>query len=195
MYFQIALCGNFIDLEPLCEAHREDLRPLAEEETNWRYFPYNASGSAFDEWIDQTIQNMKRGLHLAYVVRDRNNKQVLGTTRYYEIKPDHQKLTIGHTWYIPEIRGSVVNPESKFLLLQNAFEALEINRVEFNADSRNAHSIGAIKKLGAKQEGILRQHTMTHTGYIRDTVIFSILKSEWPHVKEKLQQRINSSKS
>jgi len=105
---------------------------------------------------------------------------------------DNKKLTIGYTWYISEMRGTAINLECKLLLLTHAFENLNVNRVEFSTDARNLRSRAAIKKLGAQEEGILRQHMVVQNNHIRDTVIFSIIKSEWPNVKEGLLLRLNN---
>ena len=107
---------------------------------------------------------------------------------YYHIDRGHRRLCIGYTWLIPEVWGTYVNSECKYLLLKHAFEDLNINRVEFMADARNYRSRAALKKLGAREEGILRQHMILENGYVRDTVVFSIIKSEWPEIKMALHQ-------
>src|SRR6185369_15773547 len=103
--------------------------------------------------------------------------------------PAHAKLEIGGTWYAAEAQGGFVNPEAKYLLLENAF-ACRYNRVEFKTDSKNARSRAALTKLGAKEEGVLRGHMWVPQGYFRDSVYFSILASEWPAVKAALQRRL-----
>lgn len=185
----LPLHGKFITLEPIAEKHREDLRATLPDESTFRYFPYSAFGDAFDPWFDKTITASQNGQEIAYAVKLNTDHSIVGTTRFYDMHAQHARLTIGHTWYKKEVRGSMVNPEAKFLLLQHAFEKLLINRVEFTADSRNLHSQAAIKKLGATAEGILREHIILSDGYKRNTIVFSILASEWADVKMKLALR------
>jgi RimJ/RimL family protein N-acetyltransferase len=127
---------------------------------------------------------------VSFVVITLSDNKIVGSTRFYEINPEHKKLALGFTWYLPEVWGSLVNPECKLLLLQYAFEVLQVNRVEFFIDSRNARSRAAVKKLGATEEGILRQHIILEDGFIRDTILYSILKSEWPAVLSNNSKRI-----
>lgn len=187
----IKLNGQFVDLEPLCEAHREELRTIVQDETIWTYFPQAANGSKFDPWFEKAWQGVSNGEQWVYVIRRKYDRKVVGSSRYYDINTKHRRLLIGYTWYIKEARGTAVNPETKQLLLACAFEQLNVNRVEFTVDSRNLNSRAAVKKLGAIEEGILRQHIILEDGYIRDTVVYSIVKSEWPAIKEKLQARLS----
>lgn len=125
-----------------------------------------------------------------FVVRRLADRKILGSTRFYDIHSEHCRMTIGYTWYIPEVWGSYVNPTCKYLLLKYAFEETGSNRIEFQVDVRHAHSRAAVKKLGAKEEGILRQHMVLEDGFIRDTAIYSIVKSDWPEVQLSLQARL-----
>src|SRR5581483_12426 len=99
-------------------------------------------------------------------------------------------LSIGYTWFTPDTWGSFINPECKYLLLKNAFEKLNVNRIDFMTDSRNIRARAALKKLGAVEEGLLRYHTILEDGFVRDTAVFSIIKSDWPLVKSQLEQRL-----
>lgn len=183
------LSGQFVDLELLNQNHREDLRIIAQDESIWTYFPYDPTGNNFDVWFDKAL-NLEQQ-QMVFAVRSKKNHKLIGSTRYYDISQKNRRLAIGHTWYIKEVRGTPVNPETKLLLLTYAFEALNINRVEFFADARNLHSRAALKKLGAVEEGTLRQHLiLSKDGYIRDSVVFSILKTDWDDVKEKLLLRL-----
>lgn len=127
---------------------------------------------------------------MPFVVRRVVDGEIIGSTRYYNISQEHHRLTIGYTWYIVDVWGTVVNPECKYLLLRHAFETLHINRVELLTDVRNLRSRAAIKKLGAIEEGILRWHMIVEDGRIRDTVVHSIIKSEWPPVKLGIEARL-----
>lgn len=119
--------------------------------------------------------------------------QPLGMTTYLDIRAPHRALEIGRTWYTPSARGTKINPACKLLLLEHAFSTLNAVRVQLKTDRRNLHSQNAIAKLGAKLEGTLRQHFIMADGYIRDTVMYSILPDEWPDVKAKLLARLQES--
>ena len=186
------LTGKFVELEPINENHREHLRQAAEDESNWTYTHYVASGKNFDHWFEKALCGIEKNQQ-SFVVRQKSDQKIIGSTRFYNMDMDHKRLTIGYTWYISEARGTAVNPECKLLLLTRAFENLNVNRVEFFTDARNLRSRAAIKKLGTQEEGILRQHMIVKNNHIRDTVIFSIIKSEWPNVKEKLLLRLKQS--
>src|SRR5579883_515924 len=176
------LIGHWIQLEPFDEVHREELRVAADDKRIWTYNATKAFGAQFDGWFDEALENFQRKQHLPFAVRRRKDNAIIGSTRYYGIFTEHLRLSIGYTWYCLDTWGTEVNPECKYLLLQHAFEAQEVNRVEFFADSRNLRSQAAIKKLGAIQEGVLRQHMVVEDNYIRDTVVFGIVNSEWPAI-------------
>jgi RimJ/RimL family protein N-acetyltransferase len=185
------LSGKFVDLELLEENHREELRTIACDENIWTYVPHKVTATNFDSWYEKIFSQIQLGEHCPYVVKRKTDQKIVGSTRYYNIDFAHRRLAIGFTWYIKEAQGCAINPESKLLLLKQAFEQWEMNRVEFMTDSRNLRSQAAIKKLGASQEGILRQHMVLEDGYVRDSVIFSVTKSDWPLVKHNLQERLS----
>jgi RimJ/RimL family protein N-acetyltransferase len=190
----VRLQGALTVLEPLEESHRDALYAAAQDETIWTHNATNALGDRFHRWFDKALTSFKNQQHLPFVIRRHSDKKIIGSTRFYDITPEHHRLTIGYTWYLPEMWGSFANPECKLLLLQHAFEDLKVNRVEFVTDARNSRSRAAIKKLGATEEGTLRQHMILENGWIRDTVIFSIIPAEWPDIKSKLLARIESFK-
>ena len=173
----ITLTGSFIQLEPLEQKHYETLKLLSQNEKISTYSP--ALKSKFDAWFNKALKSYPESRQLTFVVRTLSDRKIVGSTRFYEIYPDHQRLSIGYTWYIPEVWGTVVNKECKLLLLQYAFDKLDVNRVEFFIDLRNERSRAAVKKLGAIEEGVLRQHIVLDDGYVRDTVVYSLLKKEW----------------
>jgi RimJ/RimL family protein N-acetyltransferase len=119
--------------------------------------------------------------------------RVVGSTRYMDVQAASKGVEIGWTWYAPETWGTVVNPEAKFLLLRHAFEAWGAIRVQLKTDLKNLRSQAAIKKLGAKEEGVLRRHRFRRDGTIRDSVIFSIIREEWPAVKAAMEERIGGA--
>jgi RimJ/RimL family protein N-acetyltransferase len=188
------LRGSLVQLEPLDESHKNELYEAAQDEAIWTYNGSKAFGERFYRWFDKAIKCHQDQQHLPFIVRRLSDKRIIGSTRYYDINCEHHRLTIGYTWYIPEVWGSYVNPECKFLLLQFAFENSSVNRVDFVTDSRNSRSRAAIKKLGAIEEGVLRHHMILDDGFIRDTVIFSIVQPDWLQIKSSLQIRLEKFK-
>lgn len=185
---QMTLTGSYVQLEPLNENHRKIVKEISQDEKITAYSP--ALKQKFDSWFNKALKSYQESRQLSFIVRTLSNDKIIGSTRYYDIYLEHQRLSIGFTWYIPSVWGTFVNAESKLLLLKHAFDTLSVNRVEFFIDSRNIRSLAAIKKLGATQEGLLRQHIVLDDGYIRDTIVCSILKSEWPAVLSNLQHKL-----
>lgn len=184
------LQGQHIKLEPLIEEHRAELYKVAQDETIWTYNAVSGFGANFHSWFDGAISELNKNHQHAYAVRRLQNNELLGSTRFYEIDNDHRRLKIGYTWLVPSVWGTLVNAECKYLLMKFAFEEMMVNRIELMTDARNLRSRFAIKKLGATEEGILRQHIVLKNGYIRDSVVHSIIRSEWPEVKLNLERRL-----
>lgn len=176
-------------LEPLEERHREGLRVAADDGRIWINTLVNARGPAFDRWFDDAVANRVAGRQVPFAVRRLSDQALIGSTSYLDPVPQHRRVEIGSTWYVPAEWGSAINPECKLLLLAHAFEVLGLNRVSFCTDLRNTHSQAAIEKLGAVKEGILRSHMITQGERIRDTVSYSIIRVEWPEVKQRLIER------
>lgn len=185
---ELLLTGKFIQLEPLQEEHRESLRLISRDEKISTYSP--ALKSKFDSWFDKALKTLPELEYFTFIVRNLKNKEIVGSTRFYDICFNHKRLSIGHTWYTPDMWGTGINLDCKLLLLNFAFQTLQMNRVAFNIDSRNERSRAAVKKLGATEEGILRQHIILDDGFIRDTVVYSILKNEWPSLAIKLNNHL-----
>lgn len=186
------LQGKHVVLESFQPMHERELNAAAQDPAIWGYTSSKAYGPQFKSWFESACTKMEKNQHLPFVVRRIEDNKIIGSTRYYDIDHEHKRLSIGYTWYVPEAWGTVINPECKYLLLQYAFEALQMNRVEFMTDVKNVRSRAAIKKLGATEEGILRNHMITCEGVLRNSVIYSIISSEWPVVKRNLEQRIQS---
>ncbi|KTD06130.1 GNAT family acetyltransferase [Legionella gratiana] len=184
------LKGSIIHLEPISLRHREGLSKAADDEQIWKYMPQNATKKFFDSWFNSCLDKMVTGEQIIYAVRCKANQAIVGATAYYGIQLENKSLVIGYSWYTPNLWGSKVNPEAKLLMLTQAFECWGINRVELGTDSRNIRSYNAIKKLGATEEGLLRQHMILQDKVITDTIIFSILRSEWPDIKMGLINRL-----
>ena len=185
-----ALTGRFVRLEPLEEKHREGLRMAADDQRIWQHTLTAAHGPGFDPWFDDALAKRDAGVQIPFAVRLLAGDQLVGSTSYLDIAPEHRRIEIGSTWYNPQVWSTTVNPECKLLLLTHAFEMLQMNRVGFVTDSRNERSQAAISKLGAIREGVCRAHKITQGGRVRDSVMFSILAAEWPGVKERLRKRV-----
>ncbi|HEU5280419.1 MAG TPA: GNAT family protein [Gammaproteobacteria bacterium] len=186
------LIGQHITLEPLNEAHRDALRETANDPAIWSHMATSALGDNFNPWFDKALQPQLNQESIAYAIRDNANQKIIGSTRFYFIDLKHRRLDIGYTWLHPSVWGTKINLEAKYLMLTFAFETLNINRVEFMVDARNMRSQAAIKKIGAVQEGVLRKHLVLHDGYVRDSVVFSIIKEEWTDVKAMLASKLNT---
>jgi N-acetyltransferase len=189
-----ALSGPCVILEPLRPEHRESLRAIAaEDQSIWTYFPinFNGAGEDFDRWFDYTIERDANDEHFPFAVRRRTDDRIVGTTRFYDMVPDHLRLAIGSTWYAPDARGTLINPEVRLLSLTYAFTRLGVNRVELITDPYNLSSRAAMKVLGAVEEGLIRNHMIYKDGRIRDSVLFSIIRSEWPATQSRLLKKLS----
>lgn len=181
-------CG-WLRLEPFTENHREALREAASDPKIWTHLFIDGSGALFDPWFDWSLKIATNGSETVWVVVTPTN-QIVGTTRFLNIDLPNKRLEIGHTWYAPSVWASEINPGAKYLLLRYGFETLGLNRIELKTDNRNSRSQAAIAKLGAQREGVLRQHMVRADGSLRDTVMFSITRDEWPQVAAKLRARL-----
>jgi RimJ/RimL family protein N-acetyltransferase len=189
----IILENEYVLLRPLRAKDIELLAHFAQKESSiWKYSLLQVQNeSDLAKYIEQAIEARTQKKEYPFIVFDKLKKQYAGSTRFYDIQLPFQTLQLGYTWYGAEFQGTHVNPNCKLLMLQYAFETLNMERVEFRADNRNARSIKAMKNLGCIEEGILRNHLPTIDGGRRDSIILSILKSEWEAgVKKNLIARI-----
>jgi len=164
---------------------------LHEQET-WEYSSQAAYGSdGLSEYITNALAARVSGKEYPFIVYDKQTGEYAGSTRYYDIQPQNLTLQLGFTWYGKKFRGTGLNKHCKFLLLQFAFEELGMERVEFRADARNERSIAAMKSIGCTVEGVMRSNVPKREGGRRDSIILSILKSEWESgVKQRLKDRL-----
>jgi len=179
-----------VRLEPLAEQHREGLRLAAQAPAIWTHMPTPALGEGFDPWFDWSLKICETPVEKAWAVRTLDDGALVGSTRYLNIEAAHKRVEIGHTWYNPAVWAGHVNPACKFALLQYGFEALGLNRIELKTDINNTRSQAAIAKLGAQREGVFRRHMIRADGSLRDTVYFSIIREEWPGVRDGLKARL-----
>src|SRR5262249_52144200 len=162
----------------------------ADDEPIWLHTLTVAFGPEFDHWFDYALANRAADRQYPFAVCRLGDQALLGSTSYLDPVPQHRRVEIGSTWYVPEVWGTPVNPECKLLLLAHAFDVLGLNRVSLCTDVRNTRSQAAIEKLGAVQEGVLRSHMITQGGRVRDSVTYSVVRDDWPRVKERLTARL-----
>jgi RimJ/RimL family protein N-acetyltransferase len=183
------LKGSHVYLQFLTEAHREVLRPLARDERIWQYTKTllltETYDQQFDNYFNEALSFAANGGQAFAIVATADDR-VIGMTRAYDLDRKVRKITIGHTWYVPEVWGKAHNKECKLLLLTYIFEALGLERVEFKVASQNIRSQKAVEKIGGVREGVLRRYALRNDGTPTDTVFFSILGEEWPEKKTRL---------
>lgn len=189
---EIVLEGQVVRLEPLSLSHVGGLARVGSDPSIWRYMLYGdvASEDGISRWVEDLLQRKKTGVDYPFAVIHRPSGEVAGATRYLDIRPAHRGLEIGGTWYGKAFQRTAVNTETKYLLLTFAFETLDCIRVQFKADSRNERSLAAIERIGARREGVLRNHMILEDGLFRHSVYFSIVDSEWPDVKKMLEAKL-----
>ena len=188
----VTLSGRLVRLEPLSEVHVPDLTVVGLDTNIWRFMLYGEMRTQQDilAWVRDILGRQKRGTDLPFAVIALNSAKAIGATRYMNIDIKNCGLEIGGTWYGAAYQGTGVNTEAKYLLLRHAFEALGCIRVQLKTDARNLRSQKAIERIGAVKEGFLRQHVITPSGYIRDSVYYSIIDREWPAVKQRLEEML-----
>ncbi len=188
----MVLQGRLIRLEPLGEQHIEDLLFAARDESLWQFMFYGnlAEREAMQTFIASALRLQAAGTDLPFAVIEQKTQQAIGSTRLRDICLKHFKLEIGATWYDSAYQRTGVNLESKYLLLRHAFETLGMLRVQFKTDIRNLRSQQSLEKLGAVREGVMRRSAIMPDGVIRDTVLYSILDTEWGIVKQRLAMRL-----
>lgn len=186
----VPLENRFVRLEPLARTLEGEVRAALDcDPASWDIMVAAAYGPYFDAWWQAALRAMAQGTRIAWAVRRLDDDAVVGTTSLYEIRPDYRRCEVGSTFYRPEARGGPVNPSCKRLLLGHAFDGGAV-RVEILTDAINPGSQAAIRKLGARDEGVLRKHKITFKGRIRDTAQFAILDDDWPGVRARLDARL-----
>ena len=188
---KIMLDGNTVKLLPMETSHLDGLWEAGHNQSIWEFTSSKIRNKAeMNKVIEFAIAEREKGTQIPFVVLDKVTGKIAGSTRFLDLSEAHKSLEIGWTWYSPDYWRTRVNTETKLLMLQHAFEKIGVNRVQFCTDSRNVRSQAAIARLGAEREGVLRKHRIIADGYVRDTVIFSILKEEWPRIKTGLQEKL-----
>jgi N-acetyltransferase len=185
--------GHYVRLEPLSMAHKDGLCDAVADGELWDLFVTKVPRiEAMDEFIANACADFENGEGMAFATINKESGKVVGSTRFMRPSLINKRVEIGFTFLAASAQRSHVNTEAKMLMLEHAFEAMDLNRVEFLTDYLNHRSRDAILRIGAKQEGILRNHVVMSNGRVRDSVIFSIIKTEWPGVKQHLSAKLSA---
>lgn len=180
--------GDKVKLIPLEKSHKEDLLKAAADGNLWElWYTSVPSEKNIDDYINHALTQKEDGIEYPFTVIDKATNAIIGSTRFYSIQPEHRRLEIGYTWYAKKHQRTGVNTECKLLLLQYAFENLNCIAVQFMTNWHNIRSRTAIARLGAKEDGVLRNHRINADGSYRDSVVFSITEQEWLSVKKSLE--------
>jgi N-acetyltransferase len=184
----VTLRGRHVVLEPLRPEHAHDLWPAANDPVVWRYMPKPVHSEAdLTAWIQDRVAGRPTGLPCkAFLQRDARTEQAFGSTSLFDIVAEHRTMEVGHTWIGASHRRTAANTEAKRLILGHAFETLGALRVQFKCDEKNLASAQAIERLGAVLEGRWRNQMVYPDGRRRTTLVFSILDTEWPGVRDRL---------
>jgi N-acetyltransferase len=192
----LTLEGSVVRLEPIRPNHAQLFWEAAKDALDdiFRWIPYSMKTPAdFESLVDKAFEEQERGESIVFATVERSSGRVVGSTRFMNIDRANRRVEIGSTWIAPAWQRTAVNTEAKYLMLRHAFEVWQCVRVELKTDALNQKPRNAILRLGAKEEGTLRKHLVTWTGRIRDSVYFSILDTEWPEVKARLEAKLAGS--
>jgi len=189
----VMLEGAYVRLEPLARVHLPGLAEVGLDEELWRWIPTPVrTQEEMAAYIEAALGEQERGESLPFAIAEKTTGRAIGSTRYGNIDRTQHRVEIGWTWVAREWQRTAMNTEAKYLLLRHAFETLGCMRVELKTDALNARSRAAILRIGAREEGIFRNHMITASGRIRHTVYFSIIDSEWPAAKARLEAILSS---
>lgn len=190
----VTLEGHGVRLEPMTEAHRDELLEAAADGELWKLWYTSVPGPdgpmRVDDYVAAAMEGLRHGAMLPWVVRDPVDGMLIGTSRYHDVIPAAHRVEIGYTWYRASRQRSHVNTACKLLLFGHAFDALGCRVVGLRTDNFNFRSQRAIEGLGAKRDGVIRHHAARPDGTVRDTVMFSVLAQEWPDVRRHLEFRL-----
>jgi N-acetyltransferase len=190
-----ALTGNHVVLETLRPEPAPELSaalwqlaaPDCEAIFRWYAFPITTE-TAMREWLEKALAEQQQGVSVPFITRANADNALAGGTRFMTIDAANRKCEIGNTWLAPRFQRTALNTEAKYLMLRHAFEVWDFVRVEFRTDVLNTQSRIAIARLGAQEEGIFRNHTICAGGRLRDSIYFSVIASEWPEMKRRLER-------
>ena len=187
----VTLTGTHASVEPLGREHEEALQRAVADGELWRlWYTTVPPPEKMSQYIAIALDMRERLDAMPFVIREKSSGEIVGCTRYFNVDATNRRLEIGHTWYSKRVQRGPINTECKLLLLTHAFEKLQCIAVEFRTHWFNHASRTAIERLGAKQDGVLRNHQVSADGSKRDTVVFSIIDGEWPAVKRHLRYQL-----
>jgi len=190
---EITLTGRHVTLEPLSQEHHDELCEATRDGELWKlWYTIVPSPEDMRANIERRLELQREGSMVPWAVRDHASGKVVGMTTYMNIDTKSQRVEIGSTWYARSVQRTPLNTDCKLLLLTHAFETLHCIAVEFRTSFFNLQSRKAIERLGAKQDGVLRNHMRMPDGTLRDTCVYSILPGEWPAVKKHLQFKMGA---
>lgn len=188
MNFYPRLENNRVLLRPLMDSDQELLRPLAlaQPELFRLMSTLITSGDDLKQFIRQAMEDREAGRSVPFIVMDKQTTAIAGSTRFGNLDEKNKRVEIGWTWLAKEFHGTGLNKAMKYVMLQHAFEVWNLNRVEIKTNEKNERSRRAIESIGGKYEGLLRSHMINGDGTVRNTVYYSIIKEEWPAVRDKI---------
>jgi N-acetyltransferase len=188
---RVSLVGRLAVVEPLAAEHAAGLLAAAEDAEMFAWMPVDmTSPEALRAWLNTTLASAQAGREVPFAIRDARSGEVVGSTRFLELRFEHLRAEIGWTWVRRSSWSTGINVETKLLLLGQAFDQAGLRRVEFKTDARNERSRGALLALGASFEGILRKHMVARDGGPRDSAYFSVIDDEWPGLRSRLERRV-----
>ncbi len=192
----VVLVGERVRLIPLTDDHFASLIACSDDPEIWKQFTIDGSQpEVLRRELGNAVLQRMNGSQYPFTVMDLKNGSIIGSTRLFDLYPEHKKLEIGWTWLCRDYWGKGYNMEAKKLLLDYSFSVLGVNLVQFKTRESNLRSKAAIEKLGARYEGTLRKDRILPDGSVRDTLVFSILNDEWPALREKLCDLLASCKA
>jgi N-acetyltransferase len=192
----IVLEGNFVRLEPMTLEHHAALSAVGLDPEIWRFtLALIQTPEEMRGYMEAALKLQREGTTLPFVTIERSSGRVVGSTRFGNYDPANRRIEIGWTWIARPWQRTAINTEAKYLMLSHAFEKLHCVRVELKTDVLNTRSRQAMLRIGAKEEGVLRKHSLVWDGRYRDSIYYSILDDEWPTVKQELQRMLTARTS
>jgi len=187
----IVLEGDFVRLEPMTLEHHAGLSAVGLDPEIWRFtLVVVQTPEEMRGYMDAALELQREGTALPFVTIERSSGQIVGSTRFGNYDSANRRIEIGWTWIAPRWQRTAINTEAKYLMLAHAFEKLHCVRVELKTDVLNTPSRKAMLRIGAKEEGVLRKHSLVWDGRYRDSIYYSILDDEWPTVKQELEKML-----
>jgi len=185
----VTLEGKRIRLEPMSADHLDALTEAGAHEELWKWTGAKATTrQTMQDYMSVALKDAEAGRAVPFVTVEKASGRVIGSTRFANIDHENRRVEIGWTWIVPEFQRTFVNSEAKYVMMRHAFEVWNCVRVELKTDVLNSKSRTAMLRLGAREEGVLRKHTITYAGRWRDTIYYSVLDTEWPEVKRRLEE-------